>query len=73
MAAFFVWIQMVKDEHVRVVYIASFPFTMFGFKVIMYLHSIPMGIGFIALIISSRISPVMLIVNLVFASATVGI
>jgi hypothetical protein len=62
---------MVKDKHIRVIHGATFPLTLLCFEKIVEPHSISVRIRFIALIISSRISLVVFIVNLMFTSAAV--
>ena len=71
MVALFAGIYVIKDEHVRVIDGTTLPLTLFRFKEAMKPQPVSARIHFIALVISTRVLFVMLIINGPLARATV--
>jgi hypothetical protein len=70
-AALLFWILMVKDKHIGVVYRASFPFALLGLEEFVEPFSVTVRFGFVSRKVSTRMSLVVLDVNLSFTCAAI--
>jgi hypothetical protein len=65
------WVQVVEDKHVRIIHSAAFPLTLFRTEILIKPSSISQGVFTSMLIVTSRVSLIVLAVNQLFACAAV--